>query len=92
LEAKFAYMRAFDKLEGFPEPGSILKKREGSLLEWMAQVREREIERLRSLTIEKRSEPFNHWKYTRTARKVICRMLEHQWEHLVELQELVGTS
>lgn len=28
-----------------------------------------------------------HWKYTRTARKVMRRMLEHQWEHLAELEE-----
>ena len=67
-----------------------MRKREGTLLEWMAYVRSIEIERLRSLSREERSEPFIHWKYTRTARKVMRRMLEHQWEHLVEIEERLG--
>jgi uncharacterized damage-inducible protein DinB len=93
LESEYAYMRAFGKLEGLPGLGSIVKKRPGKLLDWMGYVRLREIERLRSLSLQERSEPFIHWKYTRTARKVVRRMLEHQWEHLVELQErLDGTN
>jgi len=28
-----------------------------------------------------------HWKRIWTARKVLRRMLEHEWEHLVELSE-----
>ena len=87
LESEYAYMYAFGRLEGLPALGSIVKKREGELLEWMGVVRAREIERLRSLNSQERSEPFVHWKYTRTARKVVRRMLEHQWEHLVELKE-----
>ncbi len=67
--------------------GSIVKKREGNLLAWLAHVRKREIERLRALTPQEMSEPFSHWKNTWTARKVMRRMLEHQWEHLVELKE-----
>ena len=90
LESEVAYMAAFGKLEGLPGPGSIVKKREGDLLEWMGYVRAREIERLRSLSWQERSEPFIFWKYTRTARKVMRRMLEHQWEHLVELRERLG--
>jgi len=90
LESEMAYMAAFGKLEGLPGPGSIVKKREGELLEWMGHVRAREIERLRSLNQQERSEPFIFWKYTRTARKVMRRMLEHQWEHLVELKERLG--
>jgi uncharacterized damage-inducible protein DinB len=86
LESEYAYMRAFGKLDGLPGLGSIAKKREGELLEWMGYVRAREIERIRSLNQHERSEPFIHWKYTRTARKVMRRMLEHQWEHLVELK------
>ena len=86
LESEYAYMYAFGRPEGLPGSGSIVKKREGDLLDWMAYVRGREIERLRSLSEQERSEPFIHWKYTRTARKVMRRMLEHQWEHLVELK------
>jgi hypothetical protein len=57
---------------------------------WLGVVRAKEIERLRSLNDQERNEPFIHWKYTRTARKVMRHMLEHQWEHLVELRERLG--
>ena len=56
----------------------------------MAAVQAVEYQRLRSLTWEERSKPFIHWKHTRTARKVMRRMLEHRWEHLVEIQERLG--
>jgi len=90
LESEYAYMYAFGRYEDLPGTGSIAKKRWTSLPEWMAYVCQREIERLRSLSAKERSEPFIHWKYTRTARKVIRRMLEHQWEHLVEIKERLG--
>ena len=90
LESEYAYMYAFGRPEGLPALGSIVKKKEGLLLEWMATVHSVEYERLRSLTWEERSEPFIHWKYTRTARKVMRRMLEHRWEHLMELKERLG--
>ena len=92
LESEYAYMYAFGRPEGLPALGSIVKKKEGLLLEWMATVHSVEYERLRSLTWEERSEPFIHWKYTRTARKVMRRMLEHRWEHLMELQERLGEA
>jgi len=92
LESEYAYMYAFGRPEGLPALGSIVKKKEGTLLAWMAYVQSIEYERLRSLTWEERSEPFIHWKYTRTARKVMRRMLEHRWEHLMELQERLGES
>ena len=90
LESEYAYMAAFGRLEGLPGQGSIVKKRQGDLSTWMGMVRAKEIERLRSLNERERSEPFVHWKYTRTARKVMRRMLEHQWEHLVEIKERLG--
>ncbi len=86
LEAEYSYMYAFGKLEGLPGLGSIVQKRDGHILDWLAHVREQEFARLRALDLRERSEPFIHWKYTRTARKVIRRMLEHQWEHLVEIK------
>ncbi len=90
LESEYAYMYAFGRPEGLPGSGSIVKKAEGSLLDWMAHVQAVEYRRLRSLTWEERSVPFIHWKYTRTARKVMRRMLEHRWEHLVEIKERLG--
>jgi uncharacterized damage-inducible protein DinB/predicted RNase H-like HicB family nuclease len=92
LESEYAYMAAFGRLAGLPGQGSIVKKRQGDLLTWMDVVRAREIERLRSLTPQERSEPFIHWKYTRTAHKVMRRMLEHQWEHLVEMGARLQTA
>ena len=92
LESEYAYMAAFGRLEGLPGQGSIVKKREGDLPTWLGIVRAKEIERLRSLNDQERSEPFIHWKYTRTARKVMRRMLEHQWEHLVELRERLAAQ
>jgi uncharacterized damage-inducible protein DinB/predicted RNase H-like HicB family nuclease len=92
LESEYAYMYAFGRPEGLPALGSIMKKKEGTLLAWMTYVQSVEYDRLRSLTWEERSEPFIHWKYTRTARKVMRRMLEHRWEHLMELQERLGES
>ncbi|HJW83345.1 MAG TPA: hypothetical protein VJ754_03475 [Anaerolineae bacterium] len=50
-------------------------------------MRKIEIERIWSLTPEERTRAVEHWKQTWTARKVIRRMLEHEWEHLVELSE-----
>lgn len=83
-------MSAFGKLEGVRGLGSIAQRQKDDLLEWMGYVRARELERIRALNWQERSEPFIHWKQTRTARKVLRRMLEHEWEHLVELGERLG--
>jgi predicted RNase H-like HicB family nuclease/uncharacterized damage-inducible protein DinB len=85
--AEYAYVRAFGKLEGVSGPGPVEKMSTGDLLAWMGTVRAREIEKLRSLNEQERSEPFMPGKEMRTARKVMRRMLEHEWEHLTELQE-----
>ncbi len=87
IEAEYNYMYAFGRIAALPAAGSIIKNIGTPLLDWFAHVRKHEIERLRGLTEKERSEPFIHWKYTRTARKVLRRMLEHQWEHLVEVRE-----
>jgi hypothetical protein len=75
------------KIYGLPGTGTLVKKQEGALLDWMSYVRALEIERIRSLTEEERSQQLVHWKRIWTARKVLRRMLEHEWEHLVELSE-----
>ena len=87
LESEYSYMYAFGKLEGLPGLGSIISRREGHILDWTSHVREAIFQRLRSLDEKERSEPFVHWKYTRTARKILRRMLEHQWEHLLEIRQ-----
>ncbi len=85
LESEASYMAAFGRLEGLPGPGAIVKRRQGTHLEWLAVIRAAEFARLRALTPAERTEMFIHWKQPRTARKVVRRMLEHQWEHLVEI-------
>lgn len=86
LEAEYAYIYAYGRIDGLPASGSIISKRTGPLLDWIDFVRAREIERLKSLSEVERNTPFIHWKYTRTGHKVLRRMLEHLWEHLVEIK------
>jgi predicted RNase H-like HicB family nuclease/uncharacterized damage-inducible protein DinB len=91
LESEYFYLASFlDKIEGLPAPGSIVRKREGDLLKWMSHVRSIEVERLHALTPDERSKSIEHWKQTWTARKMFRRMLEHEWEHLIELAERLG--
>jgi len=93
LESEHFYLcSAFGRIEGLPAPGAIIQKREGDLLPWMGRVRKVEVERIWSLTPAERSQVVEHWKQTWTARKALRRMLEHEWEHLLELCERFGSS
>jgi uncharacterized damage-inducible protein DinB/predicted RNase H-like HicB family nuclease len=85
LESEHFYVSTLGKIDGLSGTGTLVKKQEGALLDWMSYVRDLEIERIRSLTAEERSQQIVHWKRIWTARKVLRRMLEHEWEHLVEL-------
>ncbi len=90
LESEYFYVTTLGKIDGLPGAGTIVKKQEGDLLDWMSHVRTLEIERIRSLTEEERSQQVVQWKRIWTARKVLRRMLEHEWEHLIELSERLG--
>ena len=91
LESEYFYLSsALGRIEGLPAAGAIARKREGDLLRWMSRVRQIEIERIRSLTPAERSQVVEHWKQTWTARKALRRMLEHEWEHLIELSDRLG--
>jgi len=92
LDSEYYYVTTLGKIHGLPGAGTIIKKQEGDLLSWMGHVRTLEIERLRTLTEEEGSRSVIHWKRIWTARKVLRRMLEHEWEHLVELSERLGKS
>lgn len=87
LDSEYFYVSTLGKIRGLPGIGTIVEKRQGDLLDWMSHVRTLEIERIRSLAEDERSRPIVHWKRTWTARKVLRRMLEHEWEHLVELSQ-----
>jgi predicted RNase H-like HicB family nuclease/uncharacterized damage-inducible protein DinB len=90
--AEYAYVRTLGKLEGVRGPGSVEQMPKDELLVWMERVRSSEIEKLRSLSLQERSEVFIQGKQTRTARRVMRRMLEHEWEHLLELKERLEVS
>ncbi len=86
LEAEYSYVYWTGRPAGLPASGNILSKQQGEFLEWWAYVREHEIAHLRRLAPEMLAEPFAQGKSTHTARKLLRRMLEHQWEHLLEIQ------
>src|SRR5215216_1223865 len=85
--AEYSYVRYFGKIPGLAGPGAMEKMGHERFLAWIDHVQQCEFDRLRSLTDAERSEPFIRGQTTRTARKVMRRMLEHQWEHLAELRD-----
>jgi predicted RNase H-like HicB family nuclease/uncharacterized damage-inducible protein DinB len=87
FESEYSYMRAFGKLEDVPGLVSLLKQLNGDLLAAMTFVRTCEIARLHTLTPQELSEPILHGKNARMASRIFRRILEHEWEHLVELRE-----
>jgi predicted RNase H-like HicB family nuclease/uncharacterized damage-inducible protein DinB len=85
--SEYSYTRHFGKLDGIRGSGSNVSRSKGALLAWMGVLRDSEIKKLRSLSRQELSEPFVLSKSTHTARRLVRRMLEHEWEHLVELKE-----
>lgn len=85
--AEYNYVRAFGKIPGLAGPGAMEKMSRDELLAWMDNLRTCEVERLRNLTDEERETTLTRGESTRTPRQMVRRMLEHQWEHLVELRE-----
>ena len=90
--AEYSYVRNLGKLEGVRGPGSIEHLPKDELLARMEQMRIAEIEKLRSFSLQELSEVVVHGKQTQTVRRMLRRMLEHEWEHLVELKERLGVS
>jgi len=88
--AEYNYVRVFGKIPGLAGPGATEKMGREELLAWMDHLREHELARLRALTSEERKAVITRGESTRTARQMMRRMLEHQWEHLVELTERLG--
>ncbi|HET8840370.1 MAG TPA: DinB family protein [Ktedonobacteraceae bacterium] len=90
--AEYSYMQPFGKLDGIRGPAFNTPRSKDELLKWMGVLRAGELQKLRSLSSKQLSEPFARGKYTRTTRRILRRMLEHEWEHLVELQERLATG
>ena len=90
--AEYSYVRNLGKLEALRGPGSVEHMQKDELLAWMEHVRLAEIENLRSFNSQELSEGIVHGKQTLTVRRMVRRMLEHEWEHLIELKERLGKS
>jgi predicted RNase H-like HicB family nuclease/uncharacterized damage-inducible protein DinB len=85
--AEYSYVRHFGKLEGIQGPGSHIRRSKEELLAWMAVVRASEIKKLRTLLDQPLGDPDVRSKYAHNSRRAIRRLLEHEWEHLMELRE-----
>jgi uncharacterized damage-inducible protein DinB/predicted RNase H-like HicB family nuclease len=90
--AEYGYVRRFGKIEGVKGPGNVEAMSRGELMDWMAYVRERELDRLRALTEEELSEVAQAGSQVKTARAYLRKLLAHQWEHLVEIRERLGVA
>lgn len=91
--AEYAYIRGyFGKLDGVKGPGSVETMQRAELLAWMDYVRARELEKIRAWPAEEQARQSTHGRQIKTASKVMRRMLEHQWEHLLEIKERVGVA
>lgn len=84
LSAALGGAPGFSRVYGLAERGEI------SPVEALQESGEMAVERVRSTTAEERSAVRVRPKDTRTLRKAIRRMLEHDWEHLVELSRRPG--
>jgi len=80
-------VRHFGKLEGIQGPGSHIQRSKEELLAWMAVVRASEIKKLHALLDQPPGDPDVRSKYAHNSRRAIRRLLEHEWEHLMELKE-----
>ena len=82
LEAEAFYQRsALGKREN-PAPR---RTRASSLVERLRRARQDTMERIQSLTAVERSQSVAYRGLTWTPRKMLRRILEHEWEHLVKL-------
>ena len=85
--AEYGYVRRFGKIEGVKGPGNVEAMSRTELMDWMAYVRGREIERLHALTDAELEAVGQAGSQVKTARSYMRKLLAHQWEHLVELRD-----
>jgi uncharacterized damage-inducible protein DinB len=88
--AEYGYVRRFGKIPGVDGPGKVEAMARPELMDWMAYVRRREIERLRSFTDEELRAVARAGSQVKTARSYMRKMLSHQWEHLTEIRGRPG--
>jgi hypothetical protein len=91
LQTPGAYLSAvLGGISGFSRITSAVDKGGLALPEALLDVGSLAEQRVRETTPEQRSAVIRRPKELRTLRKVIRRMLEHDWEHLAELSRRPG--
>ena len=90
MESESNYVRQqLGKVEGLSEAVNIERNGLG-LLAAMSLARQLEFDRLRAMTPLELAQSVPHGQATWTAHKMFRRMLEHEWEHLLEIQDRLG--
>lgn len=89
--AEYGYVRRFGKIEGIKGPGNVEAMQRPELMDWIAFVRDREVERLSALTNAELSAVEQAGSQVKTARAYMRKLLAHQWEHLVEIRDRLGS-
>ncbi len=87
---RFFLWAIFGKVATVEEAVKRIQKGDGDLLDWMQRARQATLERIRATTPDHRAQIVKHGKETWTLRKSVRRMLEHEWEHLLEIAERLG--
>ncbi len=91
LGASRAYMgSAFGRQSELWALTNAIERGEQDLMDGMARAAEMAAGRLLAMTAEERARTLQRGKEVWTARKMFRRMLEHEWEHLMEISQRLG--
>jgi uncharacterized damage-inducible protein DinB len=83
---EYAVIRYLGKLEGIKGPDSNRERSKTELVSWMQTLRTAEMLKLRSLTPDELAHKLYCVANPRSVRTLLRGVMEHEWEHLVELQ------
>ncbi len=85
-ESQYAYLRsALGKVDGFPAALRAVRQGTEHLPAALTSVWQLASERLEVMTGAERKQAVRRGQVTWTARRAFRRMLEHEWEHLMEI-------
>jgi len=91
--ADAAYLRYIvGKVDGLSDALRSVDRGPGPIEPALLHLWQLSAARLRALTVSERSQPVSHGEVTWTARRGLRRMLEHQWEHLQEMQDRLAVE
>jgi uncharacterized damage-inducible protein DinB/predicted RNase H-like HicB family nuclease len=98
VEAERFYLRSTLGTDAAPQaPVASIRSRENDVIAWMKRVRQLSNDRIRALTPAQRRRvvrvtSLRWFSATWTVRKMLRRMLEHEWEHFVKLAARLGRA